>query len=255
MAQNLLSAPYYIGKTVGEIWGYTTEGLFQTDQEAQGWVDQTYLSNRTWSAGDVKYADLNNDGKINPGKNTLEDHGDLSIIGNSTPRYNFGLTLNAAWKGFDLNMLWQGVGKRELDLTSGSWWNGGVDLFGCSPNGQWQSVVFKQHLDYWTEDNKDAYYSKPYFVDCAKNQVAQTRYLQNGAYIRLKALQLGYTLPQTLTQKAFIKNLRIFISGENLLTFTKMSKIYDPETTTGGYGYGKNYPLQKFYSFGLDITI
>lgn len=242
--QNLLSAPYYKGKTLGEIWGYTTEGLFQSDEEAQSW-DQSYITPEPWMAGDVKYADINGDKKIDIGDNTLEDHGDLSIIGNSMPRYSYSCLMNGSWKGIDIGMIWQGVGKRDLWLSSPNFWGSGWI---------WTAVAFEEHMDFWTEENRDAYFAKPRMDKAFRNRQVQTRYLQSGAYLRLKSLQISYTLPVRFTQKAFIKTLKIYGTGENLLTFTRLIKTFDPESTAGVNGAGFVYPLQKNLSFGINIT-
>jgi TonB-linked SusC/RagA family outer membrane protein len=242
--QNLLSAPYYEGQTLGEIWGYTTVGLFQTDEEAANW-NQSYITPEAWYAGDVKYADLNGDGKIDKGKNTLEDHGDLSVIGNSMPRYSYSFLANASWKGLSMNMIWQGVGSRDLWLDSPHFW--GVGWI-------YTSVGFEEHMDFWTKENPDAYYPAPRMNKSFRNKQVQSRYLQNGAYLRLKSLQLGYTLPASLTKKFFVGNLRVYVVGENLLTFTKLIKIFDPEATGGIYGAGMLYPIQRSLSVGLNIT-
>jgi TonB-linked SusC/RagA family outer membrane protein len=242
--QNLLSAPYYKGKILGEIWGYTTVGLFQSDEDAQNW-DQSYITPESWTAGDVQYADRNSDGKIDIGSNTLDDHGDLSIIGNSMPRYSFSFLLDASWKGIYIGTIWQGVGKRDLWLNSPNFW--GVGWI-------WTSVAFEEHMDYWTEDNPDAYFAKPRMDKAFRNHQVQTRYLQSGAYLRLKSLQVAYTLPIKITQRAFIKNMKIYAVGENLLTFTKLIKCFDPEATAGMNGAGFVYPLQKNLSFGINIT-
>ena len=110
-------------------------GLFESDEEAQSPDhDQSYLSNEPWRAGDVKYADLNGDKKINIGSNTVDDPGDLSVIGNSTPRYAYSFVLTSSWKGFDFNMLWQGIGKRDLAL-------GRTSVLGCCRSTRW-SMVF-----------------------------------------------------------------------------------------------------------------
>ena len=122
----------------------------------------------------------------------------------------------------------------------------------------WNCMVLEQHLDFFRDDensplgvNLDSYYPRPYFGDKRNTQV-QTRYLQNAAYVRLKNLQLGYTLPNSLTSKIKISKLRFFFSGENLLTFTKMTSIFDPETAaTNG---GSTYPLSRTYSFGMNLT-
>jgi len=241
--QKLLSAPYYEGMELGEIWGFTTVGLFESDAQAQS-VDQSYFSADVLRAGDVYYQDLNNDGKVNIGKNTVDDPGDKSIIGNSTPRMSVGLSLNAAWKGFDMNMLWQGIGKRDLWLSSPIFWGAG---------GIYWFTAYEEHMDFWTENNRDAYWPRPYMNKGGKNKQVQTRYLQNGAYLRLKSVQLGYTIPSSITRKVKIQNMRIYVSGENLLTFTNLMAAFDPEAT-GGTSAGYIYPLQKVLSGGLSVT-
>lgn len=100
---------YYEGQTIGEIWGYKTAGIIQTEEQLKKISDQSYIYGN-WTVGDVEYKDLNNDGKIDKGKNTKDDHGDLTVIGNTTPRFSYGISLGAQWKGFDLNIFLQGVG-------------------------------------------------------------------------------------------------------------------------------------------------
>ncbi len=242
-----LSSAYYVGQKLGEIWGLTTVGIAQSDEEMKNHlakVDQSSYGS-SWGAGDIMYADLNNDGKLNSGAWTVDDPGDYRVIGNSTPRYNFGLNLDAAWKGFDLRLFFQGTLKRDLWLDGSYFW--GVT------GGMWQSNVFKEHLDYWTPDNPNAYYPRPRWD--GNNRYAQTRYLQNGAYARLKNITLGYSLPKAWVNKAGMQNVRIYISGENLLTFTSLSKIFDPENIGSLYGEtGKTYPLQSTISVGINVN-
>ena len=242
--QKLLSGSYYEGMEIGEIWGFTTVGLFTSDAEAQS-VDQSYFSADVLRAGDVHYKDLDGNQKINIGKNTVADPGDKSIIGNSTPRYTYSLILNAAWKGIDFSMLWQGVAKRDLWLDSPIFWGAG---------GIYWLTALDEHMDYWTEENTDAYWPRPYIDKGKKNKQVQTRFLQNGAYLRLKNTQIGYTLPSVWTKKIFIENLRIYMSGENLLTFTKLMGAFDPEATGGARANGYIYPLQEVISGGVSIT-
>lgn len=247
--QKLLSSGFYKGAALREIWGYTTAGLFESDEQAQDpGHDQSYLSQKPWYAGDVNYADLNNDGKVDKGLNTVDDPGDLSIIGNSTPRYTFSTQLGASWKGFQINLLFQGVLKRDLALDGTYFWG----MLGS----KWWNIALEEHLDYWTEENTDAFWPRPYYEnwDAVKNHQTQTRYLQNGAYIRLKTIQLSYTFPSTLTQRIKIQNLRVFASGENLLTYTKLIGIFDPEMTGGLSGSGTLYPIQKVISAGINVT-
>lgn len=120
----------------------------------------------------------------------------------------------------------------------------------------WQCPTFKDHLDYWREDNPNAYYPAPRFGGSSKNRQVQTRYLQNAAYIRLKNIQLGYTLPQQITEKAKISKLRVYVSADNLLTFSQIGGMFDPENLNSNYdgSAGKAYPLQKVISVGLNVN-
>lgn len=253
---------YIEGEKIGNIYGYTTIGIAKTDEEMQKHLEslpnggQSALGNN-WAAGDIMYADFNGDGKINNGSYTLDDMGDMKKIGNSTPRYMTGINIDASYKGFDFTMFWQGVLKRD-------WWPGDNNMtFWGVTDGEWWSTSFKEHLDYFrTSDNVlgenlNAYYPRPVFN--TKNNKSQTRYLQNAAYMRLKNIQLGYTLPKKLVNKLMLQNLRIFVSAENLLTITSLSKTMDPETCGAGYqsnsqANGTVYPLSKTVSFGLSVN-
>lgn len=247
-----LGQTYYDGAKYGDIWGYTTVGIAGSQEEMDKHLannDQSFLGSN-WTAGDVMYKDLNGDGKVDNGEYTADNHGDLTIIGNSTPRYNFGLNLDAAWKGFDLKLFFQGTLKRDYMAGSATFW-------GATNQGKWQSLGFKAHSDYWTPENKGAYYPRPSFEQTDRNTKNQTRYLQNAAYARLKNVTLGYTLPKSLTEKFYVENLRFFVSAENLFTITNFTDIADPELIGAGYGdgnLGKTYPLSKTVSFGLSVT-
>ena len=234
-----LLGTHYVGEKLNEIWGYVSNGLFQSDEDAKA-ADQSYLSGGSWGAGDVKYEDLNNDGKIDIGKNTLDDSGDRKIIGNSTPRYSYGITAGFDYKGFDFEMFWQGIGKRD-------YWLGGSQFWGFTD--EWCTPLTSS-LDYWTEDNRDAYFPRlhHYGVNGGNHQVS-TRYLQNAAYLRLKNVVLGYTIPRSITEKVKISRLRVFVQGENLLTFTPLIDSYDPETLNN-----MTYPINKKSSVGLNLT-
>lgn len=234
-----LLGTHYVGEKLNEIWGYVSNGLFQSDEDAKA-ADQSYLSGGSWGAGDVKYEDLNNDGKIDIGKNTLDDSGDRKIIGNSTPRYSYGITAGFDYKGFDFEMFWQGIGKRD-------YWLGGSQFWGFTD--EWCTPLTSS-LDYWTEDNRDAYFPRlhHYGVNGGNHQVS-TRYLQNAAYLRLKNVVLGYTIPRSITEKVKISRLRVFVQGENLLTFTPLIDSYDPETLDN-----MTYPINKKISVGLNLT-
>lgn len=251
----------YEGKTIGEIWGYETVGLIRTQEDADRInqsKSQNFINAQVWRTGDVMYRDLNNDGLINNGKNTVSDHGDLRIIGNNTPRYQFGITLSADYKGFDFMAFFQGTAKRDLWLTGNMFWGF---------NNWNQTTLFSHHLDYYRDAkestysglgvNTDAYYPRPYSQSSLykKNQQIQTRYLQNGAYLRLKNLQLGYSIPQTVLKKVGLQKSRIYCSAENVLTLTKLPVGFDPETANlGKYGNGKSMFSLAVLSFGLNVS-
>lgn len=240
---------YYEGQTIGEIWGYKTAGIIQTEEQLKKISDQSYIYGN-WTVGDVEYKDLNNDGKIDKGKNTKDDHGDLTVIGNTTPRFSYGISLGAQWKGFDLNIFLQGVGKRDFCPPTGG--NSGVFFWGFT--GGFGSNMYEETSDFWTPENTSAYYPKPYnSSEVYKNQQSQTRYLQNAAYLRLKNFQLGYTIPKTIMSKIGLERIRMFISGENLFTITSLQKNFDPELLNGSWGAGKVYPLSKTFSFGFNV--
>jgi TonB-linked SusC/RagA family outer membrane protein len=251
----------YVGKNIGEIWGYETVGLIRTPEDADRInksKSQSFISAQTWRTGDVEYRDLNGDGKVNQGMGTLSDPGDRRIIGNSTPRYQYALNLNASYKNFDISIFFQGVGKRDYWLSGNMFW--GFNAWN-------QTSLFPHHLDYYRDTegstysglgiNTDAYYPRPYSDNAQyrKNQQNQTRYLQSGAYIRLKNLQLGYSLPKTWIGKIGLQKARIFISGENLWTKSSITKGFDPETASlGEYGSGKNMFVQAVYAAGLNVS-
>lgn len=256
---------YIAGELVGNIYGLTTIGVARDDQEMADHlanVNQDQIGSN-WMGGDIMYEDINGDGFITKGK-TLDDLGDLKKIGNSTPRLRIGLNLYAQWKGIDVTAFFQGVGKRDYYFNpyggQGTGGKGAV-FWGATTGGRWESIFLKDHLDYWRDENsllgenRDAYYARPiYYTN--KNRETQTRYLQNAAYLRLKNLQVGYTLPKEITQKFFVQNLRIFFSGENLCTWTKMSKVIDPESLeVSSMKSGSSYPIARTYSFGLTIDI
>jgi len=250
---------YRTGQMMGEIWGYTTKGIAKTDDEMQEHLatlsngGQDMMGNN-WTAGDIMYVDVDKNGRIDWGDNTSKNPGDVKIIGNSTPRFLYGFDLTAEYKGFDFRIFLQGVMKRDYFQNSYYFWG----LNGSQ--GPWFSTLFEQHKDYFRNDpsdpmgeNLDSYYPRALF-GTAKNQQVQTRYLQNAAYMRLKNLQLAYTIPGKIVKHVGFSKVRLYLSGENLLTFTKLSKIFDPETIGGGWG-GSVYPISKVYSFGLTVTL
>lgn len=228
---------HYVGEKIDEIWGYRSDGLFQTDAEAAA-ADQSALYAGQWAAGDVRYIDLDGNGKIDWGSNTLSDPGDRTIIGNSTPRFSYGLTGGFAYKNFDFEMFWQGIGKRDYMCGGNAFWGF---------TSEWDTPL-KTALDYWTPENTDAYFPRPNWNNGGNRQNSD-RYLQNAAYIRLKNITLGYTVPQEILSKVGISRLRIYVQGENLLTFTPLIDSYDPELIDN-----MSYPISKKVSVGLNLT-
>jgi hypothetical protein len=260
---------WYEGSRLGEIWGLNSVGLYQSDSEAAEGPDQSLFYPR-WGAGDIHYEDMDGDGIITRGDWTADNSGDYQIIGNNTPRFLYGITIGARWKGFDLNMFWQGVGKRDFAFTQYH-----MTFFGFQGHQWWGMNIFENgndsNLDYWRPadesnllgPNTDAYYPRPYLSkEDYKNKQPQTRYMQSAAYVRLKDLNIGYTIPAHISKKVAISNARIFISGTNLLTFTKLTKLIDPETLNTIYGttaidhigMGKVHPLRRVYAIGVNLT-
>ncbi len=248
---------YYAGKQWGEIWGYTSIGIARTDEEMERHIAsmpngaQSQLGS-DWQAGDVMYKDVDGDGKISSDAYTIDDHGDLKVIGNTTPRYRYAIDLTAEWKGLDFRMFLQGVGKRDF-------YQGSKYFFGTNGGSKWGTMVLTQHLDYFRDDpthplgkNIDSYYPRPYF-DTNKNVHTQTLFLQNASYLRIKNVQIGYTLPQNITRKFGVSALRIYLSGENLHTFTGMTDLFDPELI-GSNGQGNVYPMARTFSIGASVT-
>lgn len=252
---------YYVGQKLGEIWGLNTLGLFRTDEEAQNSALLETSSYKQYaSAGNIKFEDVNGDGKISKGAWTLDDHGDYRIIGNTTPRYQFGLTLSASYMGFDLNAFFKGVAKRDIYPATES-----VNFWGPY-NRKYQVLLDHIVKDRWTPENPDAYFPKPQgYIASSTNQdlgVPQTRYLQNAAYMRLKNLTIGYTLPKQWTGKIGVERLRVYLSGQNLFEITGLHDSLDPEglekdpdANQGGVGMGTAYPVQRTFAFGVEIQL
>lgn len=252
---------WYKGKKAGEIWGYRADGLIQTQAEADEYnntYDLSFISGKPWTPGDVKYRDLNGDKKINNGLNTLDDMGDMTVIGNTTPRYQYTINGSISWKGVTVSAMFQGVAKRDWDPGTGAY------FWGSGPYAQ--VTVFKEHLDYWSETNTGAYYPKPYIHTAGgvvpfrnKTMTLSDRYLQSGAYCRLKNLTVSYDIPAVWTKKVGLQKVQVFFSGENLLTFTTLKGMFDPEAIFTKNDYtaegGKNYPMNKVISFGLVVNL
>lgn len=233
---------HYVGKNIGEIWGYETEGIFQSEEEVKNHPSQSKIKNTTWMPGDIKYKNQNGDNEISNGKNTLDDHGDLKVIGNETPRYQYGITANLGYKSFYLNMFLQGVGKRDF-------WPGGQPFWPAST--EFYNTQKSFLTDSWTEDNREAYFPRPIVKD-TRNQQKQSRYLQDASYLRMKNLSVGYNVPQTWLQKIYLSKATVYVSAENLFEFTNIKGAYDPEAARGNGTM--LYPFMRTYSVGLNLT-
>ncbi|MBD5233044.1 MAG: TonB-dependent receptor [Bacteroidales bacterium] len=273
---------HYKGEQVGEIWGYTVDGLFASDEEAaayQEMVDVSYFLSRIMSkgapeykklvGGDPRYIDTNGDGVVNRGKNTVDDPGDRKVIGNTLPRYSYTFGGEASWLGIDFSILFQGVGKRD-------WYPGGgySNLFWgpyCRPHS---TFISQQLLDQvWSPENPDAYFPFPRGSEAFSSNSnstydnsnshytltsPNTRYLQSVAYLRLKNVSIGYTLP---CLKKYVQQIRVYVTGENLAYWSplkKHCKYIDPEGAISGSAQysnsGEVYNFSKTYSIGVDIT-
>lgn len=266
----LLSQKYYEGKTLGEIWGYVSDGFYTIDDfDGPGtWQLKdgvASLDGYNPRPGDEKFVNLNDDrgtNEINSGLNTVDSPGDQKVIGNSTPRYNFGVNLGVSYKGFSLSAILQGTAKRDV-------WIGGMSLFPFGGSAKAYYPVFYNQTDYWepmgscdgqyTENDREYWVAKnpdaslyrlySNMQNHGSNQRASTKYLQNGAYMRLKNITLAYTFPKALISKVSLSALKVFVSAENLATISSLPKGYDPERLSWGY------PFYRTLSFGLNVTL
>ena len=249
---------YYEGQTYGEIWGFETDGFFTSADDVKNSPSQTKLQtgNFVFGPGDIKYKDLNGDGVISTGSTTAGDHGDLKVIGNSQPRYQYGVRLGGNYKGLDFDVFIQGVGKRNY------WGVGNMVL----PAYQGADILYANQLDYWTPENPNAFYPNPYisnnsttisnFPTSGNNFYPQTKYLLNLAYARLKNVTLGYTFGNQWSKKYGVQKFRIYVSGQNLATISNVGVPIDPEMTEGESGFtGRTFPFSKIYSFGVNLTL
>lgn len=288
---------YYVGKTLGEIWGYRTDRLYQlddfeldadgnpqmitlTEEESRLYagrqayklkdgpngekpVYQAFLQNSSnffFGPGDVKFVDLNGDGELNPGTRLYDDHGDLEVIGNRYPRYEYGFRFSADYRGIDFSIFLQGVGKRE------EWGGGNLAIPGFhASDGAMPAAIAN---DYWTPENTDAFYPAAYNnagSNSNNNMQPQSRYLLDMSYLRIKNLTVGYSLPTPLLSKARINSARIYVALENLVTWDNLNGLpIDPEEITGysmfnttNYNLdrtGVGIPTFKSVSFGVQLN-
>lgn len=234
-----LSSPYYEGQIVGDIWGYESS-LFQSADEIASAPDQSKLDGGISKVpGDIRFMDIDGNGVVDYGENTVDKPGDMKIIGNNKARYRYGFNISADWKGFDLGIFFQGVGKRDLMLPYTFKWQYG---------SMWQ-VPTAVGNDYWREDNAGGWLPVARFNGSRALGQNQTRYLLDASYLRLKSLSFGYTLPVSLTKQWGIQKCRVYFTGENLLTFKHTPEGFDPELDDP-----YKYPQQKSLALGLNVV-
>ncbi len=254
---------YYKGMRIGEIWGFVTDGLFATDEEAQAYAKEVNLSYMEsgltggWKAGDIKFIDLDGDGTVDNGSNNVNDPGDRKVLGNSLPSLSYGFTGSLRAYGVDLSVFFQGTGNHY-------WYpHGHLMSFWGPYSYPYQTFLQKNFMDkVWSEDNPNAYFPRPMAYSTTSGPMSKVndRYLQNVRYMRLKNLTVGYTLPVELTQKVGVEQARIYFSGENLYYWSplkKITKYIDPEAAISRSNDAYNetfYPWQKTFMFGVDIT-
>jgi TonB-linked SusC/RagA family outer membrane protein len=266
-----LLGDYYEGQTLGEIWGYETEGFFTSDDDVASHAKQSPQMRASpssiWYAGDVKFKDLNDDGFINVGTNRVSDPGDRKIIGNSAPRYTYGVNTDFDWNNFFLSLFFQGVGKQNWYPSTES------EYFWGQYNRPYNNIPIWHLGNMWTPENTNAYLPRTMSRAASSNTarelgVPQTKYLQNVAYIRLKNIQLGYNLPKSLISKIGVNSLRVYLSGEDLWSYSPLYKIIgrghmdvgnigprDQTIRPGAGSDGFNYPLMKSFTFGITLGI
>lgn len=213
------------GYPINSIFAYEADGYFQSDEEVAGWAFQ----NANTKMGDIRYIDHSEDDKI-----TVDD---VIYAGSTTPRFCFGLNMGASWNNFDLSLFFQGVGKRKVYLSTD---------YSHPYQNTWDNYSFKEVMDYWTPENRDARFPRPHQGN--HNYLYSTHWLQDASYIRLKNLQIGYSIPKQILSKAKMESLRLYVSGENLWESTSMIML-DPES--GGTGV---YPINRSFSLGLSLT-
>ena len=275
---NLLTQ-YYVGQELGEIWGLQSDGLFASNEEIAA-LDESEII--PWGALDIvpgwpKYKDLNGDNRITKGL-TLDDPKDLSIIGNSSPRYRFGFNLLGDWKNIDFSLFLQGIGKKDYYPLHYLYWS-----FYQQPYAGGQTHIFDYYRPETDSDVDMAKHSQAYIdaglaeqnldarfpilqswladrnlgtrIDQAMGlAIPQTGHLLSGSYLRIKNITLGYTLPKSVTDRLEMSRVRLFVSADNLYEWSEVRRYFDPEAITEETTNGYTYPFNRQYIFGLNVT-
>lgn len=263
----------FVGRVIGDIWGYVTDGFYTVDDFVEGSLDANLSGDnrqlkdgvvqienaQTPYPGDIKYVDLNGDGTINTGNSTLNPEfdengelipntgpGDRKVIGNSNRKYQYGINGFAEYKGFDFSFVLSGVGKRDLWRSSDLIW----------PFPSTFDHIYKHQLNYWTPDNQDAWYPRIHGnpdgntgSNYGRSRSVQTKYLSDESYLRIQNLTFGYTFSKTTLDKLNVNNMRVFISGNNIHTFDKLPRGLEPDQGSNGA-----YPVMTNYSLGINLS-
>jgi hypothetical protein len=228
------------GYALNSVWGYKTDGYFQTQGEADKYKAAVkYPFFPSPGPGDVKYLDLNGDGVISAGDGTPQNSGDLVYLGSTNARYTYGVDLGFTWKRFDFSVFFQGAMKRSFLIDEGT----------LSPMLGTADMPWTIHMDHWTPDNPNAMFPRMYQTS-AHNFRPSDKWTQNGSYLRLKNVQIGYILP--INNKS-VKEMKIYISGQDLWENTKVLSVFDPEV--GNNVSATTYPFYRTISFGFNFTL
>lgn len=233
----------HAGRSIRQTWGYIAERLFIDDEDAANSPSQAAFGSQ-YGGGDIKYTDVNGDGVIT--------NADMVPIGYPTsPEIIYGFGVSLGHKGFDVSVFFQGLGRESFWIDATSAYSTKYNKYGTAPfvnNGQLLKAYSDSH---WSEDNRDIYALYPRYsaYENYNNTQVSTWWMRDGSFVRLKQMEFGYTLPQKLTNKIHIDNLRVYFQGNNLLCWSKF-KLWDPELA----GEGFNYPIQRTFNIGVNVT-
>lgn len=233
----------HAGRSIRQTWGYIAERLFIDDEDAANSPSQAAFGSQ-YGGGDIKYTDVNGDGVIT--------NADMVPIGYPTsPEIIYGFGVSLGHKGFDFSVFFQGLGRESFWIDATSAYSTKYNKYGTAPfvnNGQLLKAYSDSH---WSEDNRDIYALYPRYsaYENHNNTQVSTWWMRDGSFVRLKQMEFGYTLPQKLTNKIHIDNLRVYFQGNNLLCWSKF-KLWDPELA----GEGFNYPIQRTFNIGVNVT-
>jgi len=240
------NVPYLEGYPINTIWGYKTDGFWSSKEEYQAYktANPGYKSfnDGNVSGGDIRYvAQGSADHEIGMGKSTPENPGDLVILGDANPRYFYGFTLAAQWNNFDFSMMWQGVGKRKILVETAT----------IAPLAVTSIMPWTIHRDYWTQDNQNAYWPRLYNYNGGDpfNYKPSDKWIQDASYIRLKNIQVGYTVP---IKNKIIDRLRVYFSGDDVWEHTNLLEVFDPEVKNNASA--NYYPFFRSWTMGINLT-